>query len=83
MRHQIHDCSPRCRAPHGRSTAFTSAEQAEGKIYIQSSLHADEMPGMLVAWHLKQRLAELEAPAACAARSCWCRWPTRSAWNKC
>ena len=32
-----------------------------GKIYIQASLHADELPGMLVAWHLKQRLAELEA----------------------
>lgn len=30
------------------------------KVYIQSSLHADELPGMLVAWHLKQRLAELE-----------------------
>ena len=36
-------------------------EQAEGKIYIQSSLHADELPGMLVAWHLKVRLAELAA----------------------
>jgi hypothetical protein len=34
-------------------------EQAEGKIYIQASLHADELPGMLVAWHLKARLAEL------------------------
>ncbi|WP_455924404.1 succinylglutamate desuccinylase/aspartoacylase family protein [Pseudomonas putida] len=31
-----------------------------GKIYIQASLHADELPGMLVAWHLKQRLRELE-----------------------
>ena len=30
------------------------------KVYIQASLHADELPGMLVAWHLKQRLAELE-----------------------
>ena len=34
---------------------------AEGKVYIQSSLHADELPGMLVLWHLKRRLAELEA----------------------
>lgn len=33
----------------------------KGKVYIQASLHADELPGMLVAWHLKQRLAELEA----------------------
>ena len=31
------------------------------KIYIQSSLHADEMPGMLVAHHLRARLAELES----------------------
>lgn len=30
------------------------------KVYIQSSLHADELPGMLVAWYLKQRLEELE-----------------------
>ena len=30
------------------------------KIYIQASLHADELPGMLVAWYLKQRLTELE-----------------------
>ena len=34
--------------------------QGAGKIYIQASLHADEIPGMLVAWYLKQRLAELE-----------------------
>jgi predicted deacylase len=31
------------------------------KIYIQSSLHADELPGMLVAWRLRQLLAEVEA----------------------
>ncbi|MBV8502643.1 MAG: succinylglutamate desuccinylase/aspartoacylase family protein [Paucibacter sp.] len=31
------------------------------KIYIQSSLHADELPGMLVAHHLRKRLDELEA----------------------
>ena len=30
------------------------------KVYIQSSLHADELPGMLVAHHLRQRLATLE-----------------------
>lgn len=33
----------------------------QGKIYIQASLHADELPGMLVAWHLKKHLAELES----------------------
>ncbi len=31
------------------------------KIYIQASLHADELPGMLVAHHLRERFAELEA----------------------
>lgn len=30
------------------------------KVYIQSSLHADELPGMLVSWKLKQQLQELE-----------------------
>jgi uncharacterized protein len=31
------------------------------KVYIQASLHADELPGMLVAHHLRERLAALEA----------------------
>jgi hypothetical protein len=31
------------------------------KAYIQASLHADELPGMLVAHHLRLKLAELEA----------------------
>ena len=30
------------------------------KIYVQASLHADELPGMLVAHHLRLRLAVLE-----------------------
>ncbi|MDW9405525.1 succinylglutamate desuccinylase, partial [Pseudomonas soli] len=30
------------------------------KVYIQASLHADELPGMLLAWHLQQRLADME-----------------------
>ncbi|MCE0493642.1 succinylglutamate desuccinylase/aspartoacylase family protein [Vibrio salinus] len=34
---------------------------AEPKVYIQSSLHADELPGMLVVWKLKQILMRLEA----------------------
>ncbi|WP_339542686.1 succinylglutamate desuccinylase/aspartoacylase family protein [Pseudomonas sp. JAI120] len=36
-------------------------DNASGKVYLQASLHADELPGMLVLWHLKQRLAQLEA----------------------
>lgn len=35
-------------------------QNGAGKVYIQASLHADELPGMLVAWHLKQRMAELD-----------------------
>jgi uncharacterized protein len=31
------------------------------KVYFQASLHADELPGMLVAHHLRQRLQSLEA----------------------
>jgi len=31
------------------------------KVYIQASLHADELPGMRTAWELKKRLTELEA----------------------
>jgi hypothetical protein len=30
-------------------------------VYIQASLHADELPGMLAAWHLKSALTALEA----------------------
>ncbi|CAM2146881.1 Succinylglutamate desuccinylase/aspartoacylase family protein [Pararobbsia alpina] len=33
---------------------------AARRIVIQSSVHADETPGMLVSWVLKRRLAELE-----------------------
>lgn len=40
----------------------TPADVGAGpKIYIQASLHADELPGMLVAHHLRQQLDALEA----------------------
>ena len=42
--------------------SFHYGEEGRGeKIYIQASLHADELPGMLVAHHLRRRFAELEA----------------------
>jgi len=42
--------------------SFHFGTGGEGKkVYIQASLHADELPGMLVAWKLKQQLIELEA----------------------
>jgi predicted deacylase len=37
------------------------------KATIQASLHADEVPGLLVAHHLRRRLAELEARGALLA----------------
>jgi predicted deacylase len=35
-------------------------EGAGPKAYVQAALHADELPGMLVAHHLRNQLAELE-----------------------
>ncbi|MGY2443264.1 succinylglutamate desuccinylase/aspartoacylase family protein [Pseudomonas sp. SDO52101_S400] len=62
MRHQIHDLlAPLPGTARQIHSFHFGPDKAQGKIYIQSSLHADELPGMLVAWHLKQRLAELEA----------------------
>ncbi|WP_339503543.1 succinylglutamate desuccinylase/aspartoacylase family protein [Pseudomonas silesiensis] len=62
MRHQIHDLlAPLPGTARQIHSFHFGPPSAKGKIYIQSSLHADELPGMLVAWHLKQRLAELEA----------------------
>ena len=37
------------------------------KVYVQASLHADELPGMLVAHHLRQRLQRLEDEGALRA----------------
>lgn len=39
---------------------FGQAGSPAGKAYIQASLHADELPGMLTAWELKQALQTLE-----------------------
>ncbi|UTH75254.1 succinylglutamate desuccinylase/aspartoacylase family protein [Chromobacterium sp. IIBBL 290-4] len=46
-------------------TSFHFGQSGQGeKVHIQASLHADELPGMLVAWHLKQRLRLLEDEGA-------------------
>jgi predicted deacylase len=42
-------------------TSFHYGPGGGQKIYIQSSLHADELPGMLVSWTLRNKLAALEA----------------------
>src|SRR5215218_214867 len=34
---------------------------ARPRIYVQASLHADEIPGMIAAHHLRERLTRLEA----------------------
>lgn len=48
----------------GTARQITSFHYGTGggqKVYVQASLHADELPGMLAAWALKRKLAELEA----------------------
>src|SRR5215218_9843408 len=36
-------------------------EGARPCVYVQASLHADEIPGMIAAHHLRERLVALEA----------------------
>src|SRR3954468_19642810 len=52
--------------PHANAayelTSFHFGTPGAGKkVYIQASLHADEVPGMLVAQFLRKRLVALEA----------------------
>ncbi|HEV3423417.1 MAG TPA: succinylglutamate desuccinylase/aspartoacylase family protein [Paraburkholderia sp.] len=61
MRTQTH---PLISPTLGTARNLTSFHYGPGggqKIYIQSSLHADELPGMLVSWALRRKLAALEA----------------------
>lgn len=46
----------------GNQRTLTSFHYGAGgpKVYVQASLHADELPGMLVAHHLRQALQALE-----------------------
>lgn len=46
---------------HTLTSLHFGAPGPGGKTYIQGSLHADEVPGMLVAHHLRGHLAALEA----------------------
>ncbi|MDD1015787.1 succinylglutamate desuccinylase/aspartoacylase family protein [Pseudomonas rubra] len=61
MHHSTHDILAPVPGIARQIHSFHFGPRGAGKLYIQASLHADELPGMLVAWHLKQRLAELEA----------------------
>jgi predicted deacylase len=61
MRHDTHDLLAPVPGTARQIHSFHYGPQESAcKVYIQASLHADELPGMLVAWYLKQRLAELE-----------------------
>ena len=53
-------------ARHITSFHYGPANAAR-KVYIQSALHADEPPGMLVAHYLRERLATLERAGELAA----------------
>jgi hypothetical protein len=64
-------------------TSFHFGTPGSGKkVYIQGSLHADEVPGMLVAQFLRTELAALEAAGKITAKSSWCRPPIRSGWRR-
>ncbi|MGX9257106.1 succinylglutamate desuccinylase/aspartoacylase family protein [Pantoea ananatis] len=41
--------------------SFHFGDDATRQVYIQAALHGDEIPGMAVAWYLKQRLQTLES----------------------
>lgn len=61
MRHHTHDILAPLPGTARQIHSFHYGPENTGhKVYIQASLHADELPGMLVAWYVKQRLAELE-----------------------
>ncbi|NBA94594.1 succinylglutamate desuccinylase/aspartoacylase family protein [Pseudomonas sp. R5(2019)] len=60
MHHRTHEILAPVPGISRQIHSFHFGPRGAGKIYIQASLHADELPGMLVAWHLKQRLSMLE-----------------------
>ncbi|WP_051329780.1 M14 family metallopeptidase [Niveispirillum irakense] len=67
MTHRIDDIA----LPHGRPGTVRhirihrfGQEGARPKAYIQAGLHAGELPGMLVAQHLAEKLASLDAAGA-------------------
>lgn len=59
MHHSTHDLLSPVPGITRQLHSFHFGPRGGGKVYIQASLHADELPGMLVAWHLKRRLNEL------------------------
>lgn len=61
MRQQHHALKPATPGTEHWLTSLHFGAPGRGpKAFIQASLHADEVPGMLVAWHLRRQLAELQ-----------------------
>ncbi|TSE21700.1 Succinylglutamate desuccinylase / Aspartoacylase family protein [Tepidimonas alkaliphilus] len=63
LEHHPLPCSSLGTQRHVTSLHFGAAG-ARPKVYVQASLHADELPGMLVAHHLRRRLLEAESAGA-------------------
>ncbi|MBF8777144.1 succinylglutamate desuccinylase/aspartoacylase family protein [Pseudomonas fulva] len=60
MHHSTHDILSPVPGVTRQLHSFHFGPRSGRKVYIQASLHADELPGMLVAWHLKRQLLELD-----------------------
>jgi len=48
--------------------SFHFGTDSQQRVYIQAALHGDELPGMAVAWYLKQKLLALESTGALKAK---------------
>ena len=62
MIHHQHPLTSSCLGTQRQLSSFHFGQpgSSAGKAYIQASLHADELPGMLTAWELKLALRALE-----------------------
>ncbi|WP_130830730.1 succinylglutamate desuccinylase/aspartoacylase domain-containing protein [[Erwinia] mediterraneensis] len=61
MRQQNHPLLSASLGTQRHIVSFHFGEESERQVYIQAALHGDELPGMAVAWYLKQRLLALES----------------------
>lgn len=48
--------------------SFHFGTDSQKRVYIQAALHGDELPGMAVAWYLKQKLLALESAGKLKAK---------------
>ncbi len=83
MHHSTHDLLSPVPGITRQLHSFHFGPRSGGKVYIQASLHADELPGMLVAWHLKRRLVELEQQGRLQREIILVPVANRWAWSKC